>query len=109
MSAEAKRIGHDVPGGSLARLVWHVIQVTGWIGCVIVDRRRQNLITDRHYTERGFHGTRSAKQMSGHRFCGGNWNLIGLFSKNSFDRRGLTFIIQLCGGAMRVDVMDVID
>src|SRR5690606_4543196 len=93
VSAEPEGIGHDMFRRTPARLIWHIVQVTFRVRRLIIYRGWQNFFSNRLDTEYGLDRTGGSKQMTGHRFGGGNRNMIRILAEDRFNRSGLALII----------------
>ena len=91
------------PGG-----VRRNIQITGRIRSLVVDRRRNDAGFNRFDAGDRFQPARSAEAVTGGPFCAAHRNLVGVFAQRSLDRHGFEFVVQLCAGAVSIDVVDLV-
>src|SRR5262249_35668294 len=106
-AAKAEGIRQHELDRELAGLMRHEVNVGVDRQMVEVERRRNDLISDRQYGKNRFDCARSAEEMPDRRFCRGHREGSTLFADNFLNRPYLNFVAKRRRGAMRIDVIDI--
>ncbi len=88
-------------------MIGNIIQITIRVWNLVVDRGRHHAILDGFDRDNGLYSSGSAKQVPGHRFRRGDWNLVSQLAEYCFYSCSFAFIIQGCAGAVSVNITDL--
>src|SRR5581483_10915005 len=107
-AAEAERIGQRVLDIHGARVIRHIVEIALRIGEFVIDGGRRDLIANGQNREAGLESTGPAEQVPRHGLGGTHCELVGVIAEASFNGQRLDLIANFGGGAVRVDVLDLL-
>src|SRR3569833_1734933 len=107
-TAEPVGIGqHDVDL-HIARLVGYVVEVAVGVGGELVDGGRRDLIAYRERAVNGLDAAGSAEQVTGHRLGGAQHETTHKNTEDAQHHKNLGAVADRRGGAVGVDVIDLV-
>ena len=107
-TTKTKVVFHGIVDLHLSGDIGTIIQIALGILVVDVDRWWTGLMLKRQDGEHTLYATRTTQQMTGHGFGGVDHHTVRMLTQSSFDGLGLIDIPQRRGGAMRVQVIDLV-
>ena len=109
MAAEAEGVVDDGVHLHLSRGVRHVIQITFGVGGLIIDGGRNDAVFDGQRANGHFHRARRAEHVAGRALRRADSDFFRVFTKNRFN--GLRFgdVALRRGGAVGVDVGNIVE
>src|SRR5579864_1259313 len=105
-ATESEGVREGVAHFGLARLVRNVIEVACWVRILVIDRRRQDLISQRQNANAGFDAACAAKRVAGHGFRRTDGHFFRALAKHALDGNRLDRVADRRRGPVRVDVAD---
>ena len=108
MPAKAKAVTDGVVHLHISARVGDIIKIQRRVGRLQVYSGRQKAIVQRQRGENTLHTAGTAQQMPGHGFGGGYGQPVGMVTEHRLDGSGLAAVIQVGGGAVGVDIPDLL-
>src|SRR5580704_15307651 len=107
-AAEAEGIGEGVGDFGFTGDIGNVVEVAGRVGLFVIGGGRHDLVTECEDADAGFEAAGAAEQVAGHGFRGADGNFFGAVAEDAFERGGFDGVADGSGGAVSVDVADVV-
>src|SRR3569623_1009325 len=108
-TAEPEGIGQHGVDLHITRLVGYVVEVAVGVGGELIDSGRRDLIAYREHAVNGLDAAGGAEQVTGHRLGGAHRDSARVVAEGTLHREGLGAVADRRGGAVGVDVIDLVD
>ena len=106
MPPKAKAFDIAASTAALARDVGDDVEVAVGVGLVVVDRRGDHAVADRHHAGEELDGAGAADQVAVHRLGRGDEEVVGVGAEDGADGGAFGAVVDRGAGAVGVDVAD---
>ena len=89
-------------------MIRHDVEIAGWIGILVIDRRRNPLPIQRKRTKRRFDRAGRAERMRIITLGPAYRNAPRMIAEHLFDRRRFRAVVELGRTGVRIDVIDLL-
>ena len=107
--AESEGVREGTADVRLTGLVGNVVQIAFWIGSFIIDGWQHDSVLHRQHRKNRLDSSGPSQEMARHRLRRTDGNLVGLLAEGALDRNGFQLVVERSGGAVGVDIIDLLD
>ena len=106
--AKSKTIRQYFSNAHFARLVGDVIQIAIGIGCLIIDRRMDDVVADHQRTGDRLDTAARSQKMADHALGAAHCQFVSVRTKHFLDCPCLCCVAELGAGSVSVEILDIL-